>query len=65
MPNFNNDFNFSTIICSFELINNETLSPKILKSNNINSKFYQSGIVKLPLRVNKKPPIIKIINEFF
>ena len=35
-----------------------------LKSNNINSKFYQSGIVKLPLRVNKKPPIIKIINEF-
>ena len=35
-----------------------------LKSSNINSKFYQSGIVKLPLKVTKKPPSIKIIDEF-
>ena len=36
-----------------------------LKSNNLNSKFYQSGIVKIPIKeINKKAPIVKIINEF-
>ena len=36
-----------------------------LNSNKINSKFYQSGIVKIPLKeINKKAPIVKIINEF-
>ena len=35
-----------------------------LKSSNINTKFYQSGIIKLPLKVNKREPIVKIINEF-
>ena len=36
-----------------------------LKSNNINTKYYQSNIVTLPLKETKmQTPIVKFINEF-
>ena len=35
-----------------------------LKSSNLNAKFYQSGIERIPIKEIKRAPIVKIINEF-